>query len=90
MELNAEFKAKNTQVLGASADSTADNKAWSEKFGFNFPLLSDSERTLPSLFTGDAKTKRWAVLVDEERKIRAYWPEVTDKEGFAAEALAQV
>mmetsp|Transcript_114229 Transcript_114229/g.254965 ORF Transcript_114229/g.254965 Transcript_114229/m.254965 type:complete len:89 (-) Transcript_114229:80-346(-) len=88
MGLISEFEAKNTQVVGASVDKIAANKAWSDKFGFPFPLLSDGERTLPGLF--GATTKRWAVLIDEERKVKAYWPEVQDKEGFAAEALARV
>mmetsp|Transcript_25708 Transcript_25708/g.73906 ORF Transcript_25708/g.73906 Transcript_25708/m.73906 type:complete len:86 (-) Transcript_25708:88-345(-) len=83
--MNEQFLAKDTQVLGASADSAAANKAWSEKFGFPFPLICDGERKLCSLFGG---TKRWAVLIDKERKVKAFWPEVVDKEGFAAEALA--
>lgn len=88
MALNAKFLAKNTQVIGASTDSMADNKAWSDKLGFPFPLLSDSSKTLPGLV--GATTNRWAVLIDESRKVMAFWPQVTDKEGFAAEALTQV
>lgn len=85
--MNDEFLAKDTQVIGASKDTAADNKAWKEKFDFPFPLLCDSERTLCGLFGG---VKRWAVLIDKERKVKAFWPEVTDKEGFAAEALKAV
>ena len=33
--------AANTQVLGVSMDSTFANKAWAEKIGVSFPLLSD-------------------------------------------------
>jgi len=82
-----EFLAKDTQVIGASKDNASDNKAWKEKFGFPFPLLSDSERSLCDLFGG---VKRWAVLIDRERKVKAFWPEVVDKEGFAEEALKAV
>lgn len=85
--MNDQFASKNTQVLGAGADTPADNKAWSDKFGFPFPLLSDPERSLCSAFGG---VKRWAVLIDEERKVKAFWPEVSDKKGFAAEAFAAV
>jgi len=74
-------------VLGASADTAAANKAWSEKFSFPFPLISDPDRTIQTSYGGD---KRWAVLVDEQRKIQVFWPEVVDKEGFAAEALKAV
>jgi len=65
-----------------------DNKAWKDKFSFPFPLLSDEGRALPRLF--EATTKRWAVLIDAERKIKEFWPEVVDKPGFAADALAKV
>lgn len=88
MALNDDFLAKNTQVIGASRDKMADNKAWSEKLGFPFPLLSDGSKTLPAMF--GATTNRWAVLVDEDRKVKAFWPKVTDKEGFAAKVLAEV
>mmetsp|Transcript_74798 Transcript_74798/g.207998 ORF Transcript_74798/g.207998 Transcript_74798/m.207998 type:complete len:86 (-) Transcript_74798:87-344(-) len=83
--MNDKFLAKDTQVIGASADSAAANKAWSNKFSFPFPLICDGKRALCSLFGGK---KRWAVLVDKERKVKAFWPEVVDKKGFAAEALA--
>lgn len=85
--MNDDFLAKNTQVIGASADTAEANKAWKEKFGFPFPLMSDSGRSLCGLFGG---VKRWAVLIDKDRKVKAFWPEVLDKEGFAAEALKAV
>lgn len=78
------FREKNTQILGASADTPEDNSAWKDKFGFPYPLVSDPGRSLPALYGG---TKRWAVLIDEDQKVQAFWPEVVDKEGFAAEAL---
>ncbi len=35
------LEAANTQVLGVSMDSPFSNKAWAEKIGVTFPLLSD-------------------------------------------------
>lgn len=35
------LEAANTQVLGVSMDSSFSNKAWAEKIGVTFPLLSD-------------------------------------------------
>jgi peroxiredoxin len=35
------LEAADTQVLGVSTDSTFSNKAWAEKIGVTFPLLSD-------------------------------------------------
>jgi mycoredoxin-dependent peroxiredoxin len=37
----AKLEAANTQVLGVSMDSPFSNKAWAEKIGVTFPLLSD-------------------------------------------------
>ena len=37
----ARLEAADTQVLGISMDSSFSNKAWAEKIGVTFPLLSD-------------------------------------------------
>jgi peroxiredoxin len=37
----ADLEASDTQVLGVSMDSTFANKAFAEKAGVTFPLLSD-------------------------------------------------
>jgi peroxiredoxin len=37
----SKLEAADTQVLGVSMDSTFSNKAWAEKIGVQFPLLSD-------------------------------------------------
>lgn len=33
-------------MLGISFDSVADNRAFAEKFGYDFPLLCDVDRTI--------------------------------------------
>jgi peroxiredoxin len=37
----AKLEAADTQVLGVSMDSPFSNKAWADKLGVTFPLLSD-------------------------------------------------
>ncbi len=37
----AKLEATDTQVLGVSIDSPFANRAWAEKIGVTFPLLSD-------------------------------------------------
>ncbi len=37
----AKLEASDTQVLGVSMDSSFSNKAWADKIGVTFPLLSD-------------------------------------------------
>lgn len=36
----------NLKVFGVSFDTMAANKAFAEKYGFGFPLLCDTERTM--------------------------------------------
>lgn len=38
------FEALNAQVLGVSVDFNDANKAWAEKLGLTYPLLSDFRR----------------------------------------------
>jgi thioredoxin-dependent peroxiredoxin len=40
----AKLEASNTQVLGISIDSPADNAAFAKSIGVTFPLLSDMNR----------------------------------------------
>lgn len=37
----SKLEASDTQVLGVSMDSPFSNKAWADKIGVSFPLLSD-------------------------------------------------
>ena len=69
------LEAANTQVLGISMDSPFSNKAWAEKIGVSFPLLSD--------WGGDV-TKKYG-LYDEKRKIGRRVNFLIDKEGKIAE-----
>ena len=40
------FEAANAQVLGVSVDFNDANKAWAEKLGLTYPLLSDMFRSM--------------------------------------------
>jgi peroxiredoxin len=40
------FEAANAQVLGISVDFKDANKAWAEKLGLTYPLLSDFRRQM--------------------------------------------
>ena len=41
-----EFNETNTTILGVSVDSTWANKAFREQLGIDFPILSDSKKTV--------------------------------------------
>jgi peroxiredoxin Q/BCP len=84
-------------ILGASFDSVGDNLAFAQAQGFDYRLLSDTDRT-----TGEAygvlrdRTEpyaaypdRIAYLIDPEGTIAASY-EVSDVAGFADAVLADL
>jgi peroxiredoxin len=44
------FEAANAQVLGVSVDFNDANKAWAEKLGLSYPLLSDVRRQVSKAY----------------------------------------
>jgi thioredoxin-dependent peroxiredoxin len=49
-DLNAEFGKKNAVILGISYDAPAENAAFAKKFNFNYPLLSDEDRSIAKAY----------------------------------------
>ncbi|MGE0707255.1 MAG: peroxiredoxin [Planctomycetota bacterium] len=49
-DLYAEFQAKGAEVLGVSYDTPADNAAFVEKYGFPYPLLSDTDQAIAKAY----------------------------------------
>ena len=89
-----EIEAKNAAILGASFDTVQDNKKFAEKFGFTYPLLSDTERELGVKYGAADKPSqgtavRVAYLIGPDGRIRHVWPKATPKT-FADEVLAQL
>lgn len=68
----AKFDANDTVVLGISVDSSPANKAFAEKIGVTFPLLSDFKR----------KTVKDYGIFDEERGFGTRATFVVDKDGI--------
>ena len=91
------FDALDAVVLGVSADSPASHRAFREKYGLNFPLLSDESHEV---------LERWGVwkdhpvygktierstfLIDEDGIVRGVWRKVDPKghADFIRERLA--
>jgi len=86
-----EIEAKNAAILGASLDTVPDNKKFAEKFGFTYPLLSDTDRQLGVKYgAADAVTQKTAMRVAyliPDGRIKHVWPKATPKT-FADEVLA--
>ena len=86
----------NAQVLGISVDFSAANKAWAEKLGLKYPLLSDARREMsraygvladdpaaahdPKRIAGYLRSKRSWFVVDEQGIVR--YARVTDPRGL--------
>lgn len=83
-KLDKEYQQLGIQILGASADTPEENRAFSKKFGFTFPLISDPTRAIPRAM---GKTGRWAVLIGEKGKVIRFWPAV-DAAAFPGSALS--
>ncbi len=49
-DLKAEFEELGGQRVGISADQVDKQRQFSDKYGFDYPLLSDPERTVADLF----------------------------------------
>ncbi len=81
-------------VLGASFDSTAENKAFAEAQNFRYRLLSDVDRKVGERYQvtrspDDERANfalRIAYLIDPAGVIRKAY-EVTDVDGFAARVI---
>lgn len=75
--------------MGASYDSVAANLRFAEKNDFQFPLLSDPERTLAPYGAGTTgNAKRIGVIIDGHGVVT--WAGKASVQGFPGEALAHV
>ncbi len=86
----------NAQVLGISVDFNDANKAWGEKLGLKYPLLSDVRRAMsrsygvlnddaamandPARIGGYLRSKRSWFIVDKDGKL--IYARVTDPRGL--------
>jgi peroxiredoxin Q/BCP len=71
-------------VFGVSFDTAAENRAFAEKYSFNFPLLCDTDRKMgvgygaaDSASAGNAR--RVGVVIGPDGKIREWLPKVDAK-----------
>jgi len=61
-------------VLGISFDTQAENKAFADKFDYDFPLLCDTERTVGIAYQAaehpkDKYAKRYTYVIGADGKI---------------------
>jgi peroxiredoxin Q/BCP len=74
-DLAAEFSALGAQRVGISADEVDKQKEFSDKHSFDYPLLSDSDRTVAEAFGVKrgrfslSPTKRSTFVIGRDRRI---------------------
>jgi len=76
-DLKGEFDAVGAQRVGISADAVEKQKRFSDKHSFDFPLLSDPDGAVATLygvrrrFTALSPTKRATFVIGKDQKILA-------------------
>ena len=75
-DLATEFKEVGAQRVGISADSVEKQKQFSDKHGFDYPLLADTERSVAEHFgvkrgLSITPVKRSTFVIDTDRKVIA-------------------
>jgi len=76
-DLKAEFEKAGGQRIGISADTVEKQKKFSDKHSFDFPLLSDTDRTVAEMFGvkrggfSITPVKRSTFVIGTDSKLRA-------------------
>jgi thioredoxin-dependent peroxiredoxin len=91
-DLEAEFAAAGASRLGISADPIERQRQFSEKHGFDFPLLSDPERVVARQYgvkrPGPLFNRRATFVIGADGRLLAQISSEVDMAKHADEALA--
>jgi peroxiredoxin Q/BCP len=92
-DLKAEFESLGAQRVGISADAVEKQKKFSDKHGFDYPLLSDVDRTVADQFgvkRGFSITpvKRSTFVIDTDSTVLAVIHSEVSMNQHADRALA--
>ena len=91
-DLAAEFAAAGATVLGISADPVERQQRFTEKHGFGFPLLSDTDRSVARALgvkrPGPLFNRRATFVIDRDRRVVKVIRSETNMDKHADEALA--
>ena len=91
-DLEAEFAAVGARRLGISADPVDRQRQFSEKHGFDFPLLSDPDRAVARQYgvkrPGPLFNRRATFVIGSDSRLLAQVSSEVDMAKHADEALA--
>jgi peroxiredoxin Q/BCP len=78
-------------ILGASFDTAAENRAFAEKFHFNFPLICDTDHSIGAAYGADQGpgkgAQRVGVIIGPDGKIKE-WHQRVDARAWPASVIA--
>ena len=80
------------QVIGVSTDSVASHERFRDKYGLNFPLLSDKDRNIVRAYGVESEkgtARRVTFLIDKDGVVRHVWTKVNTA-GHADEVLQKI
>ena len=91
-DLKTEFETVGAQRVGISADTVDKQRQFSEKHSFDYPLLSDTEKTVARMFgvkrsIGILPNKRSTFVIDTDRKVIGAFQSETNMNSHADKAL---
>jgi peroxiredoxin Q/BCP len=91
-DLKAEFEALGAQRVGISADGVDKQRAFSDKYTFDYPLLSDPERKVADAMgvkrgLSFLPNKRATFVIDTDRKVLGVVRSETRMDQHADDAL---
>lgn len=70
-DAQVDYQGKDIVVLGVSVDDESSHQQFTEKYGLNFPLLADTEKTMIKAYDvdGGGKAQRVTYVIDSSGKI---------------------
>lgn len=72
-DLKSEFEAVGAQRVGISHDTVTKQKTFADKYSFDYPLLSDADNKVATLFGvhrgGPLGTKRETFVIDRDGRL---------------------
>ena len=85
---------KNTAILGVSLDTPEENAAFAAKFGFPYPLLCDTGRTMAMAYGAvDSPAGEYAnrigVVIGPDGRIKQWHAKVSAKD-WPAQLLTEI
>jgi peroxiredoxin Q/BCP len=90
-DMKGEFDAVGAQRIGISADTVDKQHQFSEKHDFDFPLVSDGNRSVARAFgvkrPGPLFNKRMTFVIDTDRKVLDVIGSETNMDKHADQAL---